>query len=108
MLALSRRIGESIMIGNDVEITIIEVKGEERPIDTLRRSIEDRINKVYKEEREHEEELETQPMLTLIRGKIKYILRNKTTHQQYAIIITICPRRLDIQHRSQNSKSNIK
>lgn len=29
MLALSRRIGESIMIGNDVEITIIEVKGEQ-------------------------------------------------------------------------------
>ena len=29
MLALSRRIGESIMIGNDIEITIIEVKGEQ-------------------------------------------------------------------------------
>ena len=29
MLALSRRIGESIMIGNDVEITVIEVKGEQ-------------------------------------------------------------------------------
>lgn len=29
MLALSRRIGESIMIGNDVEVTVIEVKGEQ-------------------------------------------------------------------------------
>lgn len=29
MLALSRRIGESIMIGKDVEVTIIEVKGEQ-------------------------------------------------------------------------------
>lgn len=29
MLALSRRIGESIMIGNDVEITVIEIKGEQ-------------------------------------------------------------------------------
>lgn len=29
MLALSRRIGESIMIGNDIEITVIEVKGEQ-------------------------------------------------------------------------------
>ena len=29
MLALSRRIGESIMIGNDIEITIIEIKGEQ-------------------------------------------------------------------------------
>lgn len=29
MLALSRRIGESIMIGNDIEITVIEIKGEQ-------------------------------------------------------------------------------
>lgn len=29
MLALSRRVGESIMVGNDIEITIIEVKGEQ-------------------------------------------------------------------------------
>ena len=29
MLALSRRINESIIIGNDIEITILEVKGEQ-------------------------------------------------------------------------------
>jgi carbon storage regulator (csrA) len=29
MLALSRKINESIMIGNDVEITILEVKGDQ-------------------------------------------------------------------------------
>ena len=29
MLALSRRIGESIMIGNDIELTVIEIKGEQ-------------------------------------------------------------------------------
>ena len=29
MLALSRRINESIMIGNDVEITVLEVKGDQ-------------------------------------------------------------------------------
>lgn len=29
MLALSRRVGESIMVGNEIEITIIEVKGEQ-------------------------------------------------------------------------------
>lgn len=29
MLALSRKAGESIMIGNDTEITILEVKGEQ-------------------------------------------------------------------------------
>ncbi len=29
MLALSRKSGESIMIGTDVEITVLEVKGEQ-------------------------------------------------------------------------------
>lgn len=29
MLALSRRINESIIIGNDIEITILEVKGDQ-------------------------------------------------------------------------------
>lgn len=29
MLALSRKINESVMIGNDVEITILEIKGDQ-------------------------------------------------------------------------------
>ncbi|MDY2790695.1 MAG: carbon storage regulator CsrA [Lachnospiraceae bacterium] len=29
MLALSRKVGESLVIGNNVEITILEVKGEQ-------------------------------------------------------------------------------
>ena len=29
MLALSRKINESIMIGNDIEVTILEIKGEQ-------------------------------------------------------------------------------
>lgn len=29
MLALSRKAGESIVIGNDIEITILEIKGEQ-------------------------------------------------------------------------------
>lgn len=29
MLALSRKTNESIMIGNDIEITILEIKGEQ-------------------------------------------------------------------------------
>lgn len=29
MLALSRKINESIMLGNDVEITILEIKGDQ-------------------------------------------------------------------------------
>nr|WP_315102095.1 carbon storage regulator CsrA [uncultured Catonella sp.] len=29
MLALSRKPGESVVVGNDIEITILEVKGEQ-------------------------------------------------------------------------------
>lgn len=29
MLALSRKTGESVMLGNDIELTILEVKGEQ-------------------------------------------------------------------------------
>lgn len=29
MLALSRKLNESIIVGNDIEITILEVKGEQ-------------------------------------------------------------------------------
>ncbi|MDE6025314.1 MAG: carbon storage regulator CsrA [Lachnospiraceae bacterium] len=29
MLALSRKQGESIMVGNDIELTVLEVKGEQ-------------------------------------------------------------------------------
>lgn len=29
MLALSRKINESIMIGNDIEITLLEIKGDQ-------------------------------------------------------------------------------
>lgn len=29
MLALSRKVNESIIIGNDIEVTILEIKGEQ-------------------------------------------------------------------------------
>ena len=29
MLALSRKVNESIMLGNDVEITVLEIKGDQ-------------------------------------------------------------------------------
>ncbi|MDF2609523.1 MAG: hypothetical protein K0R92_997 [Lachnospiraceae bacterium] len=29
MLALSRKIGESIMIGNEIEISVLEIKGDQ-------------------------------------------------------------------------------
>ncbi len=32
MLALSRKSGESVMIGNDIEITVLEIKGDQAKI----------------------------------------------------------------------------
>ena len=29
MLALSRKINESIMLGNDIEVTVLEIKGDQ-------------------------------------------------------------------------------
>ena len=29
MLALARKVNESIMIGNDIEITVLEIKGDQ-------------------------------------------------------------------------------
>lgn len=29
MLALSRKVNESIMIGNDIEVTVLEIKGDQ-------------------------------------------------------------------------------
>ena len=29
MLALSRKVNESIMLGNDIEITVLEIKGDQ-------------------------------------------------------------------------------
>lgn len=57
MLALSRKTGESIMIGNDIEITIIETKGEQvkiginapKSIPVYRKEIYAQITEVNKE-----------------------------------------------------------
>ncbi len=29
MLALARKVGESIMLGNDIEVTLLEIKGDQ-------------------------------------------------------------------------------
>ncbi len=57
MLALSRKQGESIMIGNDIEITILEVKGEQvkiginapKSIPVYRKEIYTQIQEVNRE-----------------------------------------------------------
>ena len=38
MLALSRKQGESIVIGNNIEITVLEAKGDQVKIGTARKS----------------------------------------------------------------------
>ena len=48
MLALSRKQGESIMIGNDIEISILEIKGEQiKPV--YRKEIYVQIQEANKE-----------------------------------------------------------
>jgi len=57
MLTLSRKIGESIMIGNDIEITILDVKGDQvkigitapKAIPVYRKEIYVQIQNVNKE-----------------------------------------------------------
>lgn len=57
MLTLSRKIGESIMIGNDIEITILDVKGDQvkigitapKAIPVYRKEIYVQIQSVNKE-----------------------------------------------------------
>lgn len=57
MLALSRKPGESIVIGNDIEITILEVKGDQvkigidapKPVSIYRKEIYLQIQESNKE-----------------------------------------------------------
>ncbi|MCM1178976.1 MAG: carbon storage regulator CsrA [Clostridium sp.] len=57
MLALSRKENESIMIGNDIEITILEVKGEQVKIGiTAPKSVPIYREEVYAQIREANKE----------------------------------------------------
>lgn len=66
MLTLSRKIGESIMIGNDIEITILDVKGDQvkigidapKAVPVYRKEIYVQIQNVNKEAAESEVPLE--------------------------------------------------
>ena len=66
MLALSRKINESIIIGNDVEITILEIKGEQvkigisapKSIPIYRKEIYIQIQEANKEAAESEASIE--------------------------------------------------
>lgn len=66
MLTLSRKIGESIMIGNDIEITILDVKGDQvkiginapKAVPVYRKEIYVQIQNVNKEAADSEVSLE--------------------------------------------------
>lgn len=66
MLALTRKTNESIMIGNDVEITILEIKGEQvkigisapKSIPIYRKEIYIQIQEANKEAAESEASIE--------------------------------------------------
>ena len=62
MLALSRKVGESIIIDNDIEIVILDVKGEQvkiginapKTVAIYRKEIYDQIQEANKEAMESE------------------------------------------------------
>lgn len=69
MLVLSRQRDESIMIGDDVEIIIVDVRGDKvrlgitapKSIPVHRREIYDAIQREKKEKKEAEEQAEQKP-----------------------------------------------
>lgn len=66
MLALSRKINESVMIGNDVEITILDIKGDQiklginapKSVPVYRKELYIQIQQSNKESMESENNLE--------------------------------------------------
>lgn len=66
MLALSRKINESVMIGNDVEITILDIKGDQiklginapKSVPVYRKELYIQIQQSNKESMESEKNLE--------------------------------------------------
>lgn len=57
MLALSRKVNESIIIGNDVQITILEIKGEQIKIGiTAPKSVPVYREEVYRQIKEANKE----------------------------------------------------
>ncbi len=65
MLALTRKCGESIVIGNDIEITVLEVKGEQvkiginapKAVPVFRKEIFIQIQEENKEAASHPEDV---------------------------------------------------
>ena len=69
MLVLSRQRDESIMIGDDVEIIIVDVRGDKvrlgitapKEIPVHRREIYDAIQREKRQKKEHQEHQEKEP-----------------------------------------------
>ena len=72
MLALSRKANESIIIGNDIEVTILEVKGEQVKIGIKApKSIPVYREEVYKQIKESNKEAATDAVTENLKNLFK-------------------------------------
>ena len=72
MLALSRKANESIIIGNDIEITVLEVKGEQVKIGIKApKSIPVYREEVYKQIKESNKEAATDAVTENLKNLFK-------------------------------------
>ena len=77
MLALARKVNQSIIIGNDIEITLLEIKGDQvkiginapKSVPTYRKEIYEQIQEENKKAAQTEIDVET--LKNLFKGNIK-------------------------------------
>lgn len=77
MLALARKVNQSIIIGNDIEITLLEIKGDQvkiginapKPVPIYRKEIYEQIQEENKKAAQTEIDVET--LKNLFKGNIK-------------------------------------
>ncbi len=77
MLALARKVNQSIIIGNDIEITLLEIKGDQvkiginapKSVPIYRKEIYEQIQEENKKAAQTEIDVET--LTNLFKGNIK-------------------------------------
>ena len=77
MLALARKVNQSIIIGNDIEITLLEIKGDQvkiginapKSVPIYRKEIYEQIQEENKKAAQTEIDVET--LKNLLKGNIK-------------------------------------
>lgn len=83
MLALARKVNESIVIGNDIEVTILEIKGDQikigidapKSVPIYRKEIYVQIQEENK--KAAEEEIDVSALKNVFKDSVK---KNKVTH----------------------------